>query len=110
MRGGAEATGIALRRQLTRAARFADDSSAVPRRPLGHDRSLSRRARDPFVLPASLTVSIVTFRPDRALLERCLERLAAAIVAACEAKAIASVNVALIDNSEDRAIAVHGLR
>jgi GT2 family glycosyltransferase len=57
------------------------------------------------VLPASLTVSIVTFRPDRALLERCLDRLAAAIVAAREANAIASTSVALIDNSEDRAIA-----
>ena len=57
------------------------------------------------MLPASLTVSIVTFRPDRALLERCLGRLADAIVAAREANAVASVNVALIDNSEDRAIA-----
>jgi GT2 family glycosyltransferase len=57
------------------------------------------------VLPASLTISIVTFRPDRALLERCLERLAAAIVAAREAKALGSVSVALIDNSEDGAIA-----
>jgi GT2 family glycosyltransferase len=57
------------------------------------------------VLPASLTVSIVTHHPDLALLERCLRRLAAAIAAAREAGALGSVAVALIDNSEDRAVA-----
>ena len=57
------------------------------------------------MLPASLTVSIVTYRPDRALLERCLSRLAAAVGAARAAGAIDRVAVALLDNSEDRAIA-----
>jgi GT2 family glycosyltransferase len=57
------------------------------------------------VLPASLTVSIVTHHPDLALLERCLRRLAAAVRAARDARALGSVAVALIDNSEDRAVA-----
>ena len=57
------------------------------------------------MLPASLTVSIVTHHPDLALLERCLRRLASAIGAAREAGALGSVAVALIDNSEDRAVA-----
>jgi len=60
---------------------------------------------DPFVLPASLTVSIVTYRPDRALLERCLSRLVVAIAAARASSAINSVALALIDNSGDREIA-----
>ena len=57
------------------------------------------------MLPASLTVSIVTHHPDLALLERCLRRLAVAIGAARECGALRSVAVALIDNSEDRAVA-----
>ena len=74
-------------RRLTRAARFADDSTAAPAasRP-AHDPSRQRRDRGPFVLPASLTVSIVTHHPDLALLERCLRRLAAAIGAARAAR------------------------
>jgi GT2 family glycosyltransferase len=57
------------------------------------------------VLPSSLTVSIVTYRPDRALLERCLTRLADAISIARAGGAIRSVMVAIIDNSEDRGTA-----
>jgi hypothetical protein len=57
------------------------------------------------VLPSSLTVSVVTFRPDRPLLERCLRTLADAIGAARAEGAIRSVAVALIDNSEDREVA-----
>jgi GT2 family glycosyltransferase len=54
------------------------------------------------MLPSSLQVSIVTYRPDRVLLDRTLRRLAQAIGAAREAGAIRTVNVALIDNSGDR--------
>ena len=54
------------------------------------------------VLPSSLQVSVVTYRPDRALLERTLYRLAQAIAVAREAGVIRTVNVALIDNSGDR--------
>lgn len=56
-------------------------------------------------LPASLQVSVVTWRPDRALLERTLERLAAAIRAAQEENVLGTVHVALVDNSEDADIA-----
>jgi GT2 family glycosyltransferase len=57
------------------------------------------------VLPSSLTVSVVTYRPDVALLDCCLRKLALAIGAAREDGSIRSVAIALIDNSEDRAIA-----
>jgi GT2 family glycosyltransferase len=57
------------------------------------------------VLPSSLTVSVVTFRPDTVLLERCLRKLALAIGAAREDGATRTVAVALIDNSEDRGVA-----
>ncbi len=57
------------------------------------------------MLPASLTVSIVTYRPNAALLERCLVHVAAAIVAARAERVIKAVTVAIVDNSEDRAIA-----
>ncbi len=57
------------------------------------------------MLPSSLTVSVVTYRPDVALLECCLRKLALAIGAAREQGSIRSVAVALIDNSEDRAVA-----
>jgi GT2 family glycosyltransferase len=57
------------------------------------------------VLPSSLTVSVVTYRPDAALLERCLRKLALAIGAAREEGVVKSVAVALIDNSEDGGIA-----
>jgi len=67
--------------------------------------SRTRLHCDPHVLPASLTVSIVTYRPDRALLERCLSRLAAALASAREDRVLGSVVVALVDNSEDRGIA-----
>jgi len=57
------------------------------------------------VVPSSLQVSIVTFRPDWQLLERCLRKLALAVGAARESSVVRTVNVALIDNSEDRGIA-----
>ena len=54
------------------------------------------------MLPSSLQVSIVTYRPDRVLLDRTLRKLAQAIAVAREAGAIRTVHVALIDNSGDR--------
>jgi len=57
------------------------------------------------VLPSSLTVSVVTYRPDAALLDRCLRMLALAIGAAREDGVVKSIAIALIDNSEDQAIA-----
>ena len=57
------------------------------------------------VVPSSLQVSIVTFRPDWHLLERCLRKLALAIGAARESGVLRTVHVALVDNSADRAIA-----
>ncbi len=57
------------------------------------------------MLPSSLTVSVVTYQPDRALLERCLATLAAAIRTAQAQRVLGSVMVALIDNSEDPAVA-----
>ena len=57
------------------------------------------------VVPSSLQVSIVTFRPDWELLERCLRKLALAIGAARESGVLRTVHVALVDNSADRAIA-----
>ena len=57
------------------------------------------------MLPSSLTVSVVTYRPDRSLLDRCLRKLALAIGAAQEDGAIRTVALALIDNSESRRIA-----
>ncbi|MFI4925199.1 MAG: glycosyltransferase, partial [Vicinamibacteria bacterium] len=57
------------------------------------------------VVPSSLQVSIVTFRPDWQLLERCLRKLALAVGAARESSVVRTVNVALVDNSSDRGIA-----
>jgi GT2 family glycosyltransferase len=57
------------------------------------------------VVPSSLQVSIVTYRPDWQLLERCLRKLALAVGAARESGIVRTVNVALIDNSADRGIA-----
>src|SRR5207302_9781231 len=57
------------------------------------------------VLPSSLTVSVVTYRPVLPLFERCLATLAVAVAAARSAGTIDNVVVALIDNSEDRDIA-----
>ena len=62
------------------------------------------------VLPSSLTISVVTFRPDTVLLERCLRKLALAIGAAREDGCVKSVAVALIDNSEDRLVADEVIR
>lgn len=67
--------------------------------------SSSRQPRRHIVLPSSLTVSVVTYRPHQPLLERCLSTLAIAIAAARSDGAIDNVMVALIDNSEDRDIA-----
>jgi GT2 family glycosyltransferase len=53
------------------------------------------------VLPSSLTVSVVTYRPDAVLLDRCLRMLALAIGAAREDRVVKSVAIALIDNSEN---------
>src|SRR5262245_27496308 len=57
------------------------------------------------VLPSSLTVSVVTYRSDPRLLERCLDTLALAIAGARGEGVVKSVAVAMIDNSEDEAIA-----
>ena len=57
------------------------------------------------VVPSSLQVSIVTWRPNWQLFDRCLRKLAIAVGAAREAGVVRTVNVALIDNSEDRATA-----
>ena len=57
------------------------------------------------VVASSLQVSIVTFRPDWQLLERCLRKLALAVGAARESGVVRTVNVALIDNSANRGIA-----
>jgi GT2 family glycosyltransferase len=86
------------------ATRFADDSTAAPVGDPGarHDRPIPR---PPFVLPSSLTVSIVTYRPDEALLGRCMASLAAAIAAARADAVLGSAAVALIDNSGDREVA-----
>ena len=62
------------------------------------------------MLPSSLTLSIVTYRPDHALLERCVAKLATAIAAARAEGVLASVAVALIDNSGDRDIAQKVIR
>ena len=56
-------------------------------------------------LPASLQVSIVTWRPDMRLLERCFRKLVLAIEAAREDGTIRTVALAIIDNSEDPIIA-----
>lgn len=56
------------------------------------------------VVPSSMQVSIVTYKPDWPLLERCLRKLALAIGAAREDGSLRTVHVALVDNSEDRAI------
>ena len=57
------------------------------------------------MLPPSLQISVVTYRPDLKLLERCLRKLMLAIAAGREAGAMRTVHLALIDNSEDKAVA-----
>src|SRR5207253_9213261 len=59
----------------------------------------------PAVIPATLTISIVTYRPDLVLFDRCLRKLALAIGAAREEGLLRAVNVALVDNTESRATA-----
>jgi GT2 family glycosyltransferase len=49
--------------------------------------------------PVTLTVSIVTYQPDLALLERCLLSLAAALDAARDAGILRDANVVLVDNT-----------
>jgi GT2 family glycosyltransferase len=61
-------------------------------------------------LPASLQISVVTYRPDLRLLERCLRKLVLAIGAAREDGACRTVAFALIDNSGDRAIAKEAIK
>ena len=55
--------------------------------------------------PATLTVSIVTYRPDLALLEKTLRKLATALGFAREQGLLRGANVALIDNTGVRATA-----
>ena len=52
--------------------------------------------------PATLTVSIVTYRPDLALLERTLRALAASLAMAHSEGLLRAANVALIDNTGSR--------
>jgi GT2 family glycosyltransferase len=52
--------------------------------------------------PVTLTVSIVTYQPDLALLERCLAALATALQAAQEAGLLRASNVVLVDNTGAR--------
>jgi GT2 family glycosyltransferase len=55
--------------------------------------------------PVTLTVSIVTYQPDLALLERCLAALATALQAAQDAGLLRAANVVLVDNTGSRATA-----
>ena len=55
--------------------------------------------------PATLTVSIVTYRPNLVLLDRTLRTLAASLVAAREQEFMRAANVVLIDNTGTRASA-----
>jgi GT2 family glycosyltransferase len=57
------------------------------------------------LVPVTLTVSIVTYQPDLALLERCLMSLATALGAARAAGVLRDANVVLVDNTESRATA-----
>src|SRR5215470_7610080 len=65
------------------------------------------RPRDPgsALNAVTLTVSIVTFEPELALLERCLHSLAAAIDASKAAGILRGANVVLIDNTGERTTA-----
>ena len=57
------------------------------------------------MVPVTLTVSVVTYQPDLALLERCLLSLATALDAARGAGILRDANVVLVDNTESRATA-----
>jgi GT2 family glycosyltransferase len=59
----------------------------------------------PNVTPATLTVSIVTYRPDLALLDKTLRTLAAALAVSREQGLLRGTNVVLIDNTNERATA-----
>jgi hypothetical protein len=61
-------------------------------------------------LPASLQVSIVTYRPDMRLLDRCLRKLLLAIEAARADGAVRTVAIALVDNSANRVVAGNVIR
>jgi GT2 family glycosyltransferase len=52
--------------------------------------------------PVTLTVSIVTYQPDLALLERCLAALATALRAAQDGGLLRVANVVLVDNTGSR--------
>jgi len=56
-------------------------------------------------LPASLQVSIVTYRPDMRLLDRCLRKLLLAVEAARADGVVRTVAIALVDNSANRVVA-----
>jgi GT2 family glycosyltransferase len=62
------------------------------------------------VTPATLTVSIVTYRPDLVLLDRTLRTLAVSLVAAREQELMRAANVVLIDNTGTRASALAVIR
>ncbi len=55
--------------------------------------------------PPTLTVSIVTYRPDLAQLDGTLRKLSLALALAREAGMLRAVNLVLIDNTGDRAVA-----
>ncbi|HKE39623.1 MAG TPA: glycosyltransferase [Casimicrobiaceae bacterium] len=55
--------------------------------------------------PPTLTVSIVTYRPNLALLDATLRKLSQAIVTATNAGQLRAVNLVLIDNTGERATA-----
>ena len=55
--------------------------------------------------PVTLTVSIVTYQPDLALLERCLAALAVALQAAQDTGRLRVSNVVLVDNTGSRSTA-----
>jgi len=57
------------------------------------------------VPPPTLTVSIVTYRPNLALLDATLRKLSQAIVTATNAGQLRAVNLVLIDNTGERATA-----
>lgn len=61
-------------------------------------------------LPSSLQVSIVTYRPDMRLLDRCLRKLLLAIEAARADGAVRTVAIALVDNSANRMVAGNVIR
>ena len=55
--------------------------------------------------PPTLTVSIVTYRPDLSLFDATLRKLSASFAMAREAGLLRAVNLVLIDNTGDRAVA-----